>query len=295
MHEHIEKGAYFKIKEPRWTWEKVGGLDEVKTRLNEMVSLPIKHAETFERAGLSPPSGVLLWGPPGGGKTVLAEAAAQSAGCSYISVKAIEIMSEPDEITKMFDTAKELAPCIVFINEIDALAPRREASSLWAEGVTRDAPVRLAPSSTTRILFAELDKVSERRDIITIGATYRPDVLDPALLRDGRLDRKIWVPAPDFDDRLELFQLHLRKTPLADDVELEKLAEMTEYYVGADIVGLCREATIIAIKEQKDEFKAVEQKHFKEALKRVTPPLSPESMRRYEEILREECKHRYMY
>lgn len=291
----IERGVYFKIKKPRWTWEKIGGLHEAKDRLEEMVSLPIKHPESFEKAGVSPPSGVLLWGPPGGGKSVLSEAAAHSAGCSYISVKAIEIMSEPEEIAKMFETAEKLAPCIVFINEIDALAPRREAESFWAEGVTRDAPLRVAPPSTTRTLFAELDKISDRKDIVTIGATYRPDVLDPAILGDGRLERKIWVPTPDFDDRLELFKIHLRKTPLADDVDLEKLAEMTEYYVGADIVGLCREAIVFAIKDKKDEFKAVEERHFKEALRRVPPSLSPESLRKYEEILREECKHRYMY
>jgi len=295
MCEHIEKGAYFKIKKPRWTWEKIGGLEEAKTRLEEMVSLPIKHSKSFEKAGLQSPSGILLWGPPGGGKTALAEAAANSAGSNYISVKAIEIMSEPEEITKMFETAKELAPCIVFINEIDALAPRREATSLWAEGVTRDAPVRLAPPGTTRILFAELDKISERHDIVTIGATYRPDVLDPAILRNGRLDRKIWCAAPDFDERLEILKIHLKKTPLADDVNLEEIAKMTEYYVGADIVGLCREATVIAIKEQGDDFKAVTLKHFKEALKRVPPSLSPESLKKYEEILHEECKHRYMY
>lgn len=295
MCEHIEKGAYFKIKKPRWTWEKIGGLQEARNRLEEMVSLPIKHSKSFEKAGLRSPSGILLWGPPGGGKTVLAEAAANSAGCSYISVKAIEIMSEPEEITKMFETAKELAPCIVFINEVDALAPRREVTSLWAEGVTRDAPVRLAPPSTTRILFAELDKISERHDIVTIGATYRPDVLDPAILRNGRLDRKIWVPAPDFDERLEILKIHLKKTPLAEDVNLEEIAKMTEYYVGADMVGLCREAAVIAIKEQGDDFKAVALKHFKEALKRVPPSLSPESLKKYEEILHEECKHRYMY
>ena len=295
MCKHIERGVYFKIKEPRWTWEKIGGLDEVKNRVEEMVSLPIKHMGSFKKAGLVSPSGILLWGPPGGGKTMLAEAAAQSASCSYISVKAIEIMSEPEEITNMFETAEKLAPCIVFINEIDALAPRREAESFWAEGVTRDAPLRVAPPSTTRTLFAELDKISDRRDIITIGATYRPDVLDPAILGDGRLERKIWVPAPDFDDRLEILKIHLKKTPLAKDVNLEEIAKMMEYYVGADIVGLCREAAVIAIKEQEDDFKAVALKHFKEAMKRIPSSLSPESLRKYEEILHEECKHRYMY
>ncbi len=295
MAEHIEKGAYFKIKKPRWNWDKIGGLKEVKERLEEMVSLPLKHPEVFEKASLRPPSGILLWGPPGGGKTVLAEAAAFSAGCSYISVKAIEIMSEPEEITKMYDAAVELAPCVIFINEVDALAPQRDAVSIWAVGITRDAPVRIAPIEITKILYKELDKVSDNNDIITLGGTYRPDILDPQILKKGRLDRKAYVPPPDYEDRLQIFSIHLKNTPLAGDVSLEMLAEQTEYYVGADIVGLVQEARVLAIKEKVERFDVVEMDHFRQAMKRVPPSLSPETVKKYDETLKEECDHCYLF
>lgn len=295
MGKHIEEGAYFKIKKPRWYWDRIGGLKEVKEHLEEMVSLPLKHPESFKKGNLSTPSGVLLWGPPGGGKTVLAEAAARSAGGSYISVKAIEIMSEPDEIAEMYRTAEKLAPCVIFINEIDALAPRRDVESMWVDGITRDAPVRIAPESITDILYKALDSVSKRGDVVTIGGTYRPDVLDKQILKKGRLDRRLYVPAPDYNDRLDIFQKQLKKTPLASDVSLEELAERTEYYVGADIRGVIREATIIAIRENGGKFDRVEAGHFAQAMKRVPPYLSPETARKYEETLKDECDHCYQF
>ncbi|MBU2559888.1 AAA family ATPase [archaeon] len=289
MTKHIERGAYFKIKKPRWNWDRIGGLGEVKEKLEEMVTLPLKHPESFRKGNLSTPRGVLLWGPPGGGKTVLAEAAAYHAGCSYIMVKAIEIMSEPDEITVMYETAAELAPCVIFINEVDALAPRRDVESKWVEGITRDAPVRIAPESITDILYKALDDVG--KNVITIGGTYRPDVLDKQILTKGRLDRKLYVPAPDFDDRLEIFQKQLKKTPIASDVSLEEFAKRTEYYVGADIRGVVREATAIAIREKGHDFDLVERKHFEQAMKRIPPYLSPEAAEKYEETYKEECEH----
>ncbi|MEE8167835.1 MAG: AAA family ATPase [Candidatus Hydrothermarchaeales archaeon] len=290
----MEEGAYFKIKEPKWDWSTIGGLKQVKERLEEMVSIPIRHPESFEKAGLLPPAGVLLWGPPGGGKTVLAEASAKAAGSSYISVKAIEIMSEPEEITSMYATALELAPCIVFINEIDALAPKREADSLWMEGITRDAPMRIAPEDITDILYRELDRVSGK-GVVTLGGTYRPDVLDQRIHKKGRLERKIYVPPPDYEDRLEILGIHLNRVHLAGDVSLEELAKRTEYYVGADIVGLVKEALVIAIKEQGDRFEELEARHLQEAMKRIPPSLSKETIKKYEETLRNECSHCYMF
>ncbi len=290
-----ETGAYFKIKQPRWNFAKVGGLREVKERLEEMVVLPLKYPETFRKANLAPPSGVLLWGPPGGGKTVLAEACAYEAGVNYIAVKAIEIIGEPEEITAMYDKALELAPCVVFINEVDALAPKRGASSLWAVGITRDAPVRIASEEVTVIFYENLDRVAERWDVITIGGTYRPDVLDDQARKKGRLERRVYVPAPSYEDRLEIFKIHLRNTPLNEDVSLEELARLTEYYVGADIRGLVREATVIAIREQGANFKGVAMRHFLEAMKRVPPYLSPEAAKKYEETLKAECDHCYLF
>ncbi len=290
-----EKGAYFKIKKPRWNWQKIGGLKDVKERLEEMVVLPLKYGEKFKKLGIKPPSGILLWGPPGGGKTVLAEAAAYHAGVNYISVKAIEIMSEPEEITEMYNKAIELAPCVVFINEVDALAPKRGAKSQWVYGITRDAPVRIAPPEVTEIFYENLDRVSEREDIITIGGTYRPDVLDELAKKKGRLERKIYVPPPSFEDRLEIFKIHIGDTPLADDVDLEELARRTEFYVGADIRGVVREAKVIAIREKGENFDKLEMRHFEEALRRIPPYLSPQAALKYQETLMQDCEHCYLF
>lgn len=259
-----------------------------------MVSLPLRYPDVFERANLRPPAGVLLWGSPGGGKTVLAEAAAKSAGCSYISVKAIEIMSEPREITAMYDAALELAPCVVFINEVDALAPRRDSRSNWTTGITRDAPMRIAPDEMTRILYEELDRVAYK-GVVTIGGTYRPDILDPLITKKGRLERKIYVPPPGYEERLEILRLHLRGIALAKDISLEELARRTEHYVGADIVGVVNEARVLAIKEKKGNFDGLAKRHFDAAMKRVPPSLSAETMSKYEETLRDECEHCYLF
>lgn len=286
---------YYEVLEPRFGWEEIGGLQKVKERLEEMVSLPLKYHNSFEKANLKPPAGILLWGPPGGGKSMLAEASAYEANASYITVKGIEVISEPHVIKEMFEEAVRLKPCVVFINEIDSLAPRREEMSLWTSGITRDAPMRFATPEATRIINQALDSVSNEREVVTIGATYRPDILDPVILRNGRLERKIYVPAPDFNDRLEILRMQTRKMPVDIEVDLGKLAKMTEYYVGADIVALCREAALIAIKEGKEKFEKIKMVHFLKAFERINPPLTKEELNKYEEVLGEECPHRYQY
>ncbi len=295
MAEFIERGAYFKIKKPRWNWSRIGGLSDAKEKLEEMVSLPLKNPATFKRAGLTPPHGILLWGPPGGGKTVLAEAAARSAGSSYIAVKAIEIMSEPEELRIMYETATELAPTVIFVNEVDALAPKRDAESVWAVGITRDAPVRIAPPRITERFYEEMDKAAQRSDVITIGGTYRPDVLDAQSLKKGRMERKIYVPPPDLEDRKEIIQIHLKKKTIASDVSVDLLADLTENYVGADILGLIREATVISIREGQGKFEVLTLDHFKKAMKRVPPSLSPRTVEKYNETLSQECEHCYLF
>ncbi|MFQ6136570.1 MAG: AAA family ATPase [Candidatus Hydrothermarchaeales archaeon] len=292
MCEILDEGEYFKVKEPELAWDRIGGFQEVKERLEEMVSMPIKFADSFERAGTKPHSGILMWGPPKTSMNSLVEAAAKSAGSTYISASSKELIKEPREITHLYEKAAEKAPCIIYIDEIDLLAPRREIESTVKGGNSRK---QIAPPGTTRLLFKELDKVSDIRDVITVGGTYSPEGIDPAVLRNGRLERKIYVPMPDFEDRLEILKLGLEKIPLADDISLEKLAELTRYYVANEIASLPREAVLLAIKEKGDDFDVVEMKHFERAMKRVPPSLSPEIIKRYEETLREECKHRYMY
>lgn len=290
----IEKGAYFKIKKPKFSFAKVGGLQEAKEALLGMAVLPIKHGNVFEKLDMETPKGVLLWGAPGGGKTVLAEASAYEANCNYISTKAIEILSEPEEIYEMYETAIKLSPCIVFINEVDALAPLRNARSKWKFGITRDAPVRVAPEKTTEIFYDALDMIAKSgKKVITIGGTYRIDILDPRILKKGRLERKVYVRAPNKEDRAEIFKIHLKGAKLGD-ISLQELGELTEYYVGADIVGLIREAKLIAIKERGDARKLVRE-DFKEAFKRIPPSLSKHVIELYEETYKYECEHCYLF
>jgi len=293
-----ERGAYFKIKKPKWSFADIGGLRKAKEMLLEMAVLPVKYREPFDRLKFSVPSGILLWGPPGGGKTVLAEACAYEANCNYISTKAIEILSEPEEIFTMYETAQELAPCIIFINEVDALAPVRGATSQWVYGITRDAPVRIAPEKTTEIFYRALDnanKSSKDKQVITIGGTYRPDILDKQSLKKGRLERKVYVSAPDLNDRIEIFNLHLKGAKLDKGVSVKELGKRTEYYVGADIVGVIREAKLIAIKEGKGNFAKLKKEHFEKAMKRVPPSLSSGAVEKYEETLKYECEHCYLF
>ncbi|MEE8423699.1 MAG: AAA family ATPase [Thermodesulfobacteriota bacterium] len=292
MCEIFDEGEYFKVKEPEWTWDKIGGFQEVKERLEELVSMPIKFAESFDKAGVKTHSSILIWGLPKTSMNSLVEAAAKSAGSTYISAPAKELMKIPEEITRLYQTALEKTPCIIFIDEIDLLAPRREVEPQVDEGGALRKP---APPGTTRLLFSELDKVSDRKDVVTVGGTYYPELIDPALLRNGRLERKIFVPLPDYDDRLDILKLSMDKVPLKNDVSIEKLAELTERYVASELVSLPRVATLFAIKEKGNDFDSVKMNHFKKAMKRVPPSLSPETVKKYDEIFREECKHRYMY
>ncbi|RMF90788.1 MAG: AAA family ATPase [Methanobacteriota archaeon] len=289
MCEILEPGEYYKVKEPEKTWADIGGAAEVKERLVEMVVLPLKHPETFKKARTRPPRGILMWGPPKTSMGVLVEAAAKDSGCKYISVRAQDVLSDPHIITHLFEDALSLAPVIVFIRDIDILAPRREAESTLIE----PAP-KLAPPEVTRQLFAEVDRTAERQDVIIIGATHRPDLTDPALLRNGRLDRKIFVPEPDFEDRVEIFRAITKDMPLHGEVTPEALAEITDGYSHTDLLNLPREATLMAIKEQGDSFETVGLSHFKKAMERI-PPVGREVIKRYYDVYKEECKHRYMY
>jgi transitional endoplasmic reticulum ATPase len=289
MCEILEPGEYYKIKEAQKTWDDIGGASEVKERLVEMVVLPLKYPETFKKARTRPPRGILMWGPPKTSMGVLVEAAAKDAGCKYISVRAQDVLGDSHVVTHLFDEAVSLAPSIVFIRDIDILAPRREAESTLIEPATR-----LAPAEVTRQLFAEVDKTADNTDVIIIGGTHRPDLTDPALLRNGRLDRKIFVPEPDFEDRVEIFQAITNDMSLKEEVTPEKLAELTRGYSHTDLLSLPREATLMAIKDNGDSFDSVGISHFKKAIERI-PPVGEDVIKRYYEVYKEECKHRYMY
>ncbi|RJX16514.1 AAA family ATPase [Candidatus Bathyarchaeota archaeon] len=255
------------IETPNVCWDDIGGLENVKQALKEAVEWPLKHPEVFKRMGITPPKGVLLTGPPGTGKTLLAKAVATESEANFISVKGPEILSKwvgesEKAIRDIFRRARTVAPSIIFFDEIDAVAPRKD----MGYGDSR---------VTERVisqLLTEMDGLENLRGVVVIAATNRPDLLDPALLRPGRFDRILEVPVPDKNARLQIFRIHTRNMPLAEDVNLEKLAEITEGYVGADIEALCREAALTALREDMNAQK-VYWKHFEKAMEVVKPTM----------------------
>ncbi len=266
------------VEVPEVHWDDVGGLDEVKQALREAVELPLKNPEVFEKAGIKPPKGILLFGPPGTGKTLLAKAVATESEANFIAVRGPELLSKwvgesEKGIREVFRKARQAAPCIVFFDEIDAIAPAR-GMRLGDSGVTE---------RMVNQLLTEMDGIQTLKNVIVIGATNRLDILDPALLRPGRFDRVIYVPPPDEKARYEIFKVHTRNMPLAEDVDLHELAKRTEGYTGADIEAVCREAAMNAIREGVDPIK-VYKRHFEQALKVVPPSVTKEDEKFYEEM-----------
>ncbi len=260
------------------TYEDIGGLQEEIHRIREMIELPLKHPQLFERLGIGPPKGVLLHGPPGTGKTLIAKAVANETDIHFISVNGPEIVNKfygesEAQLRSLFDEASKKAPSILFLDEIDAIAPKRTE-------VTGEVEKRIVAQ-----LLAIMDGLKERGEVIVIGATNIPNVIDPALRRPGRFDREIATRIPDRQARLEILQIHTRGMPLAGDVNLGQLAEITHGYVGADLEALCREAALFRLRsllESVDliredisleilENLSVSMEDFKNALKLVEP------------------------
>ncbi len=268
------------VQVPNVHWDDIGDLDQVKQQLKEMVEWPLKHPEMFTRMGIEPPKGILLFGPPGCGKTLLAKAVATESEANFIAVRGPEVLSKwvgesEKAIRKVFQKARQAAPCIIFFDEIDSIAPRRGLYG-GESGVTE----RLVNQ-----LLTEMDGIEKLKSVVVIAATNRPDILDPALLRPGRFDRVVYVPPPDKKGRLEIFKVHTRNMPLAEDVDLEKLAEITEGYTGADIEAVCREAALNALRED-PHAKKVHMKHFEKALEMVSPSVSSEDAELYNRLVK---------
>jgi transitional endoplasmic reticulum ATPase len=265
---------------PNVTWDMIGGLEEVKQQLKEAVEWPIKYPQIFKRLGIRPPRGILLYGPPGVGKTLLAKAVATESQANFISVRGPEVLSKwvgesEKAIREIFRRAREAAPCIIFFDELDSIAPRR--------GLHTDSGVT---DRMVNQLLTEMDGMMTLKEVVVIGATNRPDILDPALLRPGRFDRVIYVPPPDRQARLQILKVHTRSMPLAPDVDLNQLAALTEGYSGADLEAVCREAALSAARENMDADR-VEWRHFMQALQKVAPSITDDLKREYDRIMKE--------
>lgn len=278
------------VEVPDTDWAQVGGLGDTKERLRETIQWPLEYPEVFESMDLDAAKGVLLYGPPGTGKTLLAKAVANEAESNFISIKGPELLNKfvgesEKGVREVFSKARENAPTVIFFDEIDSIAGERGRQS-------GDSGVGERMVSQ---LLTELDGLEELEDVVVVATTNRPDLIDSALLRPGRLDRHVHVPVPDEEARRAIFAVHTRRKPLAEDVDLDELAAETDGYVGADIEAVCREASMAATREFINSVGPeeaidsvgnvrVSREHFEQALEEVNPSVTPDTRERYEEI-----------
>jgi transitional endoplasmic reticulum ATPase len=290
------------VEVPHVSWEDVGGLESVKRELQETVQYPVEHPEKFEKFGMSPSRGVLFYGPPGCGKTLLAKAIANECQANFISIKGPELLTmwfgeSEANVRDVFDKARQSAPCVLFFDELDSIAIQRGSGVGDAGG---------AADRVLNQILTEMDGLSSKKTIFVIGATNRPDIIDPALLRPGRLDQLIYIPLPDESSRRQIFKACLRKSPISKEVDLAALAKFTQGFSGADITEICQRACKYAIREdiEKDlerrrrnpeameeevadngvsEIKAA---HFEESLKYARRSVSEADIRKYQAFAR---------
>lgn len=289
------------VEVPNVSWDDVGGLENVKKELYETVQYPVEHADKFIKFGMQPSKGVLFYGPPGCGKTLLAKAIANECGANFISIKGPELLTmwfgeSEANVRDLFDKARAAAPCILFFDEMDSIAKSRGGSG----GGSSEAGDRVINQ-----ILTEIDGVGAKKSVFVIGATNRPDILDNAVTRPGRLDQLIYIPLPDYGSRLSIFKANLRKSPVSPEVDLTLLAKATEGFSGADITEICQRAAKNAIRESvdfdiarakriqdgdeedvpgDDPVPFIRKDHFEEAMSRARRSVSDKDIRQYEEF-----------
>jgi transitional endoplasmic reticulum ATPase len=279
------------IESPNVHWSDIGGLDAAKEELVSSIEWPIRYPDMFKMASIRQPKGILLYGPPGTGKTLLAKALATESEANFISIKGPELLSKwvgesERGVREVFRKARQAAPCIIFFDDIDALVPTR-GMRFGDSGVTERVISQL---------LTELDGLEELRGVVVMGATNRPDMVDPALLRAGRFDKVVGVSWPGLEERKEIFKINLKNKPLSNDVSIEELATMTDGYSGADVAEACNEAGMLTLRELIYRCKSpeeassraqeiiIQRRHFEEAMKKIRVPTPPER-KRHEEIM----------
>jgi transitional endoplasmic reticulum ATPase len=266
------------VELPKISWNDVGGLESEQKEVRESVEWPMNKPEKFQRMGITPPSGVLLYGPPGTGKTLMAKAVANETDANFISVRGPQLLSKwvgesEKAIRQTFRKARQVAPTVIFFDELDSLAPGRgggEGGSNVSERVVNQ-------------LLTELDGLEEMGEVMVIGATNRPDMIDPALIRSGRFDRLVMIGEPDTEGRKQILNIHTDDMPFSPDVSLRELAEITEGYVGSDLESIAREAAIESLR-QDENAQTVEMRHFRQAIDNVRPTITDEIREFYEDM-----------
>jgi transitional endoplasmic reticulum ATPase len=267
------------VQAPNVGWDDIGGLDAAREKLREGVELPLKHPEAFRRMGIRAAKGFLLYGPPGTGKTLLAKAVAREAEANFIATKSSDLLSKwygesEQQIARLFARARQVAPTVIFIDELDSLVPARGGGMGGEPAVTE---------RVVNTILAEMDGLEELQSVVVIGATNRPNLIDPALLRPGRFDELVYVSVPDEGGRRRILGIHVGKMPLADDIDLDALARRTDRFTGADLEDLVRRAGLMALRDSLDTEK-VTMAHFDKALEETRASVTPEMEREYEQM-----------
>lgn len=271
---------------PNVTWADIGALEDVRKQLFRSISAPIRHPERFRSYGVPMAAGVLMFGPPGCGKTMLAKAIANEASANFISVKGPELLNKyvgdsERAVRSVFARAQSSSPCVVFFDELDALAPKRSGESGGSQAAER----------VVNQLLTEMDGLNERKNVFIIGATNRPDIIDPAMIRPGRLDKRLYVPLPSPEERVAILRTVTRKMPLHEDIDLEAIASQCSRFSGADLAALAREAAVFALEEvgfdvDNPPQPCIDQRHFLAVLPRLVPSVSPSDERMYDRLSR---------
>lgn len=266
------------IETPQIKWKDIGGLEEIKQTIKEAVEWPLKYSDAFSQMGIKPSRGILLYGPPGCGKTMLAKAIANESEANFISIKGPAVFSKwvgesEKAIRELFRKARQVSPAIIFFDEIDAIAPRRGY----------DVGNRVTEQVVNQLLV-EMDGLEDLKGVVVIAGTNRPDIIDTALLRPGRFDKMIYVSPPDLKARRQIFEVHMSKMPLEEDFSMDNLAEKTDGFSGADIEAICREAAMSVLREDKNS-RTLKKSHFLNAIKRLTPSLDKKDLMWYEEFV----------
>lgn len=293
MHKTLEK-IYYEVRNPQIDFDDIGGLWDAKKKVDELIVFPILKSKEIIENGLEKPKGVLLWGPLGVGMTMLAEAAAKRANVSFVYISGQEILGKSTALKEAIDTAIEEKPCVLYISDCDWICPRPNCSYEWKKGNFRGKPPTFADDEFRTFFIKEIDRVQEYEEIRLVGGCYRVDVVDQSIIKEKkRFNRKIFLRPPEYEDRLDMLKIYLRKVKnLGRDVDLKILAQKTRGYVGWDIESLYKKAVLFSIMDGK---KSVDMESFEKAFKDIEPWLSEDMITGYNDIYNKDCPHHYTF
>ena len=292
MHRKLEK-IFYEIRDPKLTWDDIGGCGEAKKALREMVCLPLMKGDKMEAMGLEPPAGVIMWGPLGAGMTMLAEACASEAGVTFVYISGQEMLGKGPELAEAFEEAEREAPAVLYLSDMDWLTPRAGASYEWVPGDERGKPPTFADKDLSETVIRQIDRLQGSGKVALIGGCYRIDVVDQAVIKEKRrFNRKVFLPPPDKAARLEILSIYTGRVPTEGDLDLEDLAGSTEGFVGWDLESLVKKAALSAVEEGRER---VSRSDLLKALPAIRPWLTPDMTEGYLRLYSEDCPHHYHF